>query len=489
MRTRPCLRQKPSIWLKRCLRRALAGGWVRVRAFGGLLAALVLLPHRGHAYPTDPVSQERTEIRRLKWQWEVDHGDASGIRLPPGALWSRDAIVLRMTGAGRAVDITADTPKDPILQRGLAEILRRRQWPAYNVAILDITHPEAPRYAAIREQVGQTPGSVAKVLVGAALLQALKKRFPSDLDARRALLRDVMLPADSWAMPNHHQVPIIYGDHLEHHVIRSVRVGDTFSLWEWLDHALSPSSNAAATLVWREAILMRLLGDAYPPSRRDALLFSRWDRQTFSDAAFAAVDEASVEAGLEVEHLKLRRFFTHNASRHIFAEPSEVTPLALVQWMLRLEQGRIVDAASSLELKRLLYLTRRRVRYVYAPILRDAAVFFKTGSLYACRPEVGFQCRQYHGNRLNVLNAVVEIDMSDIGNQGTAQTDTSRSSGAAASVGSRATGVVEGPVGPTPRHLVYLVAVMSNELRRNAAMDHAALAAEIHQLITTSEKP
>jgi hypothetical protein len=296
----------------------------------------------------------------------------------------------------------------------------------------------------------QTPGSVAKVLVAAGLLQELKDRFPSDIPGREALLRSTTVTADEWAMPNSHEVPVVDGDRV---AVRPVRRGDTFSLWEWLDHALSPSSNAAGTTVWREGILMNLLGKDYPPAHYDEALFGRWDKAAFSAAAFDTVDRPQVEAGLDPANFKLRLFFTTGPSRFLHSEESRVSPLALLQWMVAVEQGRMVDEFSSLELKRLLYLTRRRIRYAQAPELNAAAVFFKSGSLFECAPEPGFECVQYQGNVVNVLNALVEVESA-------APADAN-----------------------APRPLTYMVAVMSNELKRNAADDHAKLASSVHQLL------
>ena len=121
-------------------------------------------------------------------------------------------------------------------------------------------------------------------------------------------------------------------------------------------------------------------------------------------------------------------------------------------FMLRLEQGLIVDSFSSTEIKRLLYVTERRVRYAASPALRESAVYFKSGSLYACEPEEGYRCQQFVGNKLNLMNSLA---------------------------------VVESPAGVASHF--YLVALMSNVLRRNSALDHQAIATRIHALIV--EKP
>ncbi len=113
-----------------------------------------------------------------------------------------------------------------------------------------------------------------------------------------------------------------------------------------------------------------------------------------------------------------------------------------------MEQGRLVDEFSSRELKRLLYMTERRIRYASSPALKDAALYFKSGSLYSCKKEEGFKCGKYKGNVKNYMNSVA---------------------------------VVEYPAGG-PR-LYYMTTLISNVLRKNSAVDHQTLATRIHRLI------
>jgi hypothetical protein len=124
--------------------------------------------------------------------------------------------------------------------------------------------------------------------------------------------------------------------------------------------------------------------------------------------------------------------------------------------MLRMEQGRLVDRWSSLEMKRYLYMTKKRYRYVYAPELRQAAVYFKSGSLYSCKEEEGFRCGKYKGNVRNFMNSVV---------------------------------LVESPARPdeTVAQKRYIVALMSNVLRKNSAWDHSRLGAAIEAAIQTRQ--
>lgn len=50
-------------------------------------------------------------------------------------------------------------------------------------------------------------------------------------------------------------------------------IEDRFNLWEWLDHMLSQSSNAAGSTVWKQAMPIRRFGSAYPPSRAEETAF------------------------------------------------------------------------------------------------------------------------------------------------------------------------------------------------------------------------
>ena len=177
-----------------------------------------------------------------------------------------------------------------------------------------------------------------------------------------------------------------------------------------------------------------------------------------------------------------------------------------------MEQGKLMDEYSSLEMKRLFYLTRRRVRYVYSKALNDSAVFFKSGSLYKCQPEEGFECGKYRGNHTNVLNSIVTVETprskvvevtakdastkaADLGtNTQKGPVSVAKKSDPSAKVSVAGAEKVN-PEGASAEKtatlsktvelppLVYIVAVMSNELKRNASFDHALLAGEIHQLV------
>ena len=133
---------------------------------------------------------------------------------------------------------------------------------------------------------------------------------------------------------------------------------------------------------------------------------------------------------------------------------SRATPRELARWLLRLEQGRLVEAWSSLEMKRYLYMTKRRYRYVYAPELANAAVYFKSGSLFRCTPEEGFKCGKYMGNLQNAMNSVV---------------------------------IVESPAQEGQGQKRYLVALTSDVRKVNSAWDHSRLGAAIEEIVRSRQ--
>jgi len=158
------------------------------------------------------------------------------------------------------------------------------------------------------------------------------------------------------------------------------------------------------------------------------------------------VNEPLQALGIAPDEWRLGSLFTRGATDRIPRKGGSIgTPQGLMKFLLRLEQGQAVDSLSSLEMKRLFYMTDRRIRYAASPALREAAVYFKSGSLYKCRPEEGYTCAKYKGNVENFMNSVA---------------------------------IVEHPDGTT-----YLVAMMSNVLKKNSASDHMALAASIDKML------
>jgi hypothetical protein len=412
----------------------------------GLLGASALVPER---YPLG--DYEHTGIRRLKASSMILTGEMPGsVPIQPGARLPRSAIELRLRGVNDRLDLPRGAPADPELQAGIDRIMRTKD-PSYRIAVLDITDASSPRYAAVRADEGYIPGSVGKLLVMSGLFNELAQLDPRDIAARERVLRETRVVADAFAMPNSHEVPIVAEDwsRVSH---RPIRLGDEFSLWEWVDHMISPSSNAAGSVVWKEAMLMDAFGRRYPPSREaEAEFFRTTPRAELTERMIRVVEEPLIAAGIDPESLRMRTMFTDGAQRIVPGRGSLATPRALVTWLVRLEQGRLVDEWSSLEMKRMTYYTRRRYRYAFSPALNEAAVYFKSGSLYRCVPEEDYRCGQYMGNAENLMHSVA---------------------------------IVESPAGAEhPR--VYLVSMMSNVLKVNSANEHMAIGTPIERLIAS----
>ena len=320
---------------------------------------------------------------------------------------------------------------------------------AYGLAVLDLTDPAKPRYAEHRADHRQNVGSVGKLVVALALFQALADSYPNDVEARRRVLKGTLVTADGFSQSDHHTVRF-FDPKAKTLVRRTVRVGDVASLYEWLDWMLSPSSNSAAGMVMREAMLLRQYGTAYPPTETE---IKRFFDQTPKSELTALFEKTFYEPvtrnGLSLDMLRQGSFFTATGKQKV-PGPGESygTARELMRYLLRMEQGRLVDEFSSREIKRLIYVTERRIRYASSPALADAALYFKSGSLYECGREAGFTCKPYAGNVKNFMNS---------------------------------TAIIESPA--AGRKLYYMSTLVTNILRKNSAAEHQALATRLQQLM------
>ncbi len=407
-----------------------------------LIPLLLVFAVAAAGYPLDAF--KRTGIRRLEaYRLAVD-GKVRNVRPVPKGGQFREADV-RLRLLGREVLLNQ---KDPALQRGLERIFAQRD-SSYGVALLDITDPGKPRYAAVRESFRQLPGSVGKILVASAVLDATARVYPQIADRER-FLRETVRPADEFILTDGKTAPF-WEPGAAVVTNRALREGDRFSLWEWLDHMMSQSSNAAGSLLWKEALLLRVFGPKYPPSSASERAFlSDTPRAELGRLSLETMESASASAGLDSAQLRQGTLFTRRGSARIPGTASYATPTELLKWLVRMEQGRLTDEWSSLELKKLLYFSRARYRYAASPALNHAAVYFKSGSFYQCKPEEGFQCRQYSGNVTNIMNSVAVVESAG---------------------------------------RVYLVALMSNVLKINSAGEHMAIAGEIERLIAATNDP
>lgn len=367
-------------------------------------------------------------------------GKARGLVQPKGARLPMAAVDLRL--AGGALDLPEP---DPEFTRQVTELLGEDA-ERYGIAVLDLSDPARPVYAEHRADQPFNPGSVGKLMVATALFQRLADLYRDDITARERVLREARVVADEFIVHDSHTVPFWDGHQFTHRPLQQGERGQPVDLSRLdalgelecrggdggagadparaLRPRLSHRPRARCRLPARNAEGRALGPDAQGPRR--------------GDPAQRPGSGAAAPGG----------FFTATGKARVPGTTSTATPRELMTWLLRLEEGRIVDTWTSREIKRLLYMTQRRIRYASSPALLDAAVYFKSGSFFRCRPEPGFVCRKYQGNVENLLNSVA---------------------------------IVEHPA--EGRRLHYMVVVTSNVLRKNSAVAHQTLGTRLQQLL------
>jgi len=394
------------------------------------------------AYPLD--SYEATGIGRLEEARRVQAGELPGTKQPRGALLTREEVDLRLAGAIEEAPLPA---LDPEFTRQVRDLLGPYA-SAYAVSILDLSDPAAPRYAEVNGEVLRNPGSVGKLLVALAFFQALADLYPDDEQKRFDILKSTVVTADEFVLSDSHTVRRWDREH-ERLVRRPLAPGDRGTLFEYMDWMLSASSNSAAAALMKEGMLLQAFGTRYPvPFEEGKRYFKETPRAELTSALARFIQEPVTRNGLDLAQLRQGSFFTATGKRKVQGTSSHASTRELMKYMLKLEQGRLVDAFSSREIKRLLYSTERRIRYASSPALFNSAVYFKSGSWFGCKPEPDFVCRPYAGNVRNFMNSVA---------------------------------MVEHP--SSPRRMHYVVTLMSNVLRRNSAVDHQSLATRIQRLM------
>jgi hypothetical protein len=321
---------------------------------------------------------------------------------------------------------------------------------ALSLAILDLSDPDAPRYAGFRDTDLYNPGSIGKLVAAAALFQALADAWPDDTDRRLAILRDTRVVADELVIGDHHRVRL-WDPERRTLTRRPLQPGDSATLWNWLDWMLSASSNAAASVCLQQTLLLAHFGKRYPVTDTEAQRFlEETPKPDLGRLLRSSLQGPLQRSGIDTTQLSQGSFFTRNGKERVPGRGSHASDRELVAFLLRLEQGGIVDEFSSRELKRLLYVTEQRIRYAASPALHDAAVYYKSGSLYACQPGREGGCPTFRGDRINMMNSVA---------------------------------IVESPAGE-PRYY-YLVSLHTNRLRMDAARLHWSLATRLHELVRT----
>ncbi|WP_378188083.1 serine hydrolase [Aquimarina sp. W85] len=405
-----------------------------------LAAILISLSFTIH-YPID--GYHSTGIARLYRLHKQILDSVENRRIPVGAYKSLSDIKLNLLGRSDDSTSVLLTPNTDFEKK----INRLFPGSGYSATVLDMSNPDSLKYAAYRENVGYQPGSVGKLAVLNALFTQLSKLCPESWDARTALLKNKNVTARYWGTGDHHTIPIydIESDKLTR---RTVRASDEFSLYEWIDHMVSVSNNGAASIVWREALLMSAFGDKYATLKDEDAenYFKDMPRDSLTTMAINLVNDPLRDLGITEDEWRLGSLFTRPAGKYIGREGGSIgTPVGLMKFLVQLEQGNVVDKESSLEMKRLLYLTDRRIRYAHSPRLDSAAVYFKSGSFYKCDRKKDPNCGDYAGNVFNYMNSVIIVEQ--------------------------------------PNNKKYIVCLMTNVLNKNSAGAHMYLAGKIDEAL------
>jgi beta-lactamase class A len=395
-------------------------------------------------YPID--GYERTGIKRLKRLELVKSGELKdATKLPEGAMKSYMEIQLNLTEK-RQDSVHCFLKEDEVFQKEVNNLFRGLD-KSYSLTVLDISDLNNIRYAHRNESSGYQPGSVGKIAVLVALFEQLANIYPDSFDKRLELLKNKSVRAGAWGLTDEHTVPI-YNIETQKLVKRQVIASDVFTLFEWADHMMSVSNNGAASIVWREALLMQVFGNKYPELTQEEAdaYFKDTPRKEITDISNDVVNLPLRDLGITSDEWRLGSFFTSGANKYVGDKGGSIgSPLGLMKFLIQLEQGNVIDEASSLEMKRLMYMTDRRIRYAQSPALKEAAVYFKSGSLYKCDRTKGEECGKYMGNVTNFMNSVAIVEHPD--------------------------------------NCRYIVVLMTNVLRKNSASDHMALAASIDKIV------
>ncbi|WP_297761282.1 serine hydrolase [uncultured Muriicola sp.] len=409
-----------------------------------LTLPLLFLILSAFLYPID--GYERTGIKRLKRLELIQLGEIKTTTpLPSGALRSWNDISLNLQALNQD-SLSTFFKEDVQLQKDISGLFRGLD-KSYSLSVVDISDPAKVRYAHRNETLGYQPGSVGKLAVLVAIFTQLEKIYPDSWENRMALLKNRSVKSGVWGLTDEHTVPI-YNIEKNTLVKRQVIASDVFTLYEWVDHMLSVSNNGAASIVWREALLMAAFGNEYPELTEEQALayFKETPKKELTDLGNDVVNLPLRALGITTDEWRLGSFFTRGANTYVGDKGGSIgTPLGLMKFLVMLEQGNVIDEASSLEMKRLMYMTDRRIRYAQSPALKEAAVYFKSGSLYKCDRSKGEPCGKYQGNVQNFMNSVIIVEHPD--------------------------------------NCRYMVVLMSNVLRKNSASDHMYLASAIDKII------
>nr|WP_321222638.1 serine hydrolase [uncultured Psychroserpens sp.] len=391
-------------------------------------------------YPID--GYKTTGIKRLYQIQKFQEDSIPYNRIPFGAFKKLDDIKLNLTSREHSIDELLVEDKE--FAKDMASLFPGS---GYSASVMDMSNPEKIRYAAFRENSGYQPGSVGKLAVLLAVMDQMAKICPDSWEQRAMYLRDIKVTSRYWGTGDHHTIPV-YDIEKDKLTKRQVVASDEFSLYEWLDHMVSVSNNGAASVMYREAMLMAAFEADYVnlTAEKAERYFEETPRDSLTNLANSVVNEPLRRLGITEDDWRLGGMFTRGPNKYVGRKGGSIgTPKGLMKFLVQLEQGKVVDENSSLEMKRLMYSTDRRIRYARSSRLDSAAVYFKSGSYYKCDRVKNPNCKDYAGNVFNYMNSVI---------------------------------IVEHPNG-----VKYITCLMTNVLNKNSAGAHMYLASKIDDVI------
>ena len=211
-----------------------------------------------------------------------------------------------------------------------------------------------------------------------------------------------MVVSDGFSVYDHRTVRMFDPDSKEL-TRRPLHEGDVAPMWTYLDWMMSPGSNSAASMLQKHLTVLSHDSSDYPVSLdEERRFFSDTSRKQLSEIFADVIQTPITRNGLDLEQIRQGSFFTRGGKQRVGGPSSYATAGSLIQFSVKMEQGQLVDDWSSLELKRLLYITERRIRYGSSGALRSSALYFKSGSLYSWRKRKASPARS-----ITVTNATI----------------------------------------------------------------------------------
>ncbi len=283
-------------------------------------------------YPID--GYDSTGIKRLYRLQKMEKDSITNKRIPNGAYLKLNDIKLNLLSR-KQDSLGALLVEDPEFARAIARITPGGN---YSLAVLDMSDPENLKYAAHRENAGYQPGSVGKIAVLNGFFNELAETYPDDFALRTGLMCNKRVKARYWGTGDHHTIPI-YDIEKDKLTKRQVVASDEFSLYEWADHMVSVSNNGAASVLYRETMLLDAFGRDYADLTEEESenYFVETDRDSLTSQANRVVNQPLRELGITEDDWRLGGMFTRPAGKYVGREGGSIgTPKGLMKFLVAL---------------------------------------------------------------------------------------------------------------------------------------------------------